>query len=57
MKKNAYGTMGEGGLNRMDNFGIFSCFQGTNSGRTLGAFYQHICLSLGGREVGRRIKI
>ena len=43
-------TMGEGGLKRMDHFGSFGGFQGTNSGRTLNVFCQHLPFSLGGVE-------
>ena len=39
--------MGEGGLKRMDNFGSFGIFQGTNYGRTLCVFCQHLPLALG----------
>ena len=49
-------TMGEGGIKRMENFGSFSSFQGTNSGRTLGVFCQHLPLALRGRDCGRRIQ-
>ena len=38
--------MGEGGLNIMDDFGSFGGFQGTDSGRTLGVFCQHIPLEV-----------
>ena len=40
-------TMGEGELKRIDEFGSFRGFQGTNSGITLGVFCQHPPFSLG----------
>ena len=43
--------MGEGGLKRMDNFGSFSGFQGTNYGRKLGVLFQYIPLDLGGSRM------
>ena len=49
--------MGEGGIKRIDDFVSFVGFQGTNSGRILGALFQHLLLSLRGTYNGRRIKI
>ena len=49
--------MVEGGINRMDNFGSFGSFQGTNSGRTLDVLFQHLHLALEGPDCGRSIKI
>ena len=48
--------MGEGGLNRMDDFGSFGIFQGTNYGRVVGIFYQHLPLALGVETVGEGSK-
>ena len=46
-----------GGLKRMDNFGSFGGFQGTNYGRTLDVLCQHLHLALGGQNCGITIKI
>ena len=48
--------MGKGGLNRMNNFVRFRCFQGTNYGRALDVFCQNLTLTLGGQDCGRRIQ-
>ena len=48
--------MGEGGLKIMGDFGTFGNFQGTDSGRTLDAFWQHLTFDLEGRDCGRRIQ-
>ena len=48
---------GEVGLKIINDFGSFSGFQGTNSGRTLGVFCQHIPLDLGGQYCWRSIQI
>ena len=48
--------MGEGGLNKMENFGSFGNLHGSNSGITLGEFYQHLPLALRGRDCDRRIQ-
>ena len=48
-------TMGEGGIKIMEYFGSFGGFQGTNSARTLGVFYLHLTLALGGQDCGIRI--
>ena len=49
-------TIREGGLKRMDDFGSFSGFQGTNSRRRLGVLFQNLSLDLGGPDCGIRIK-
>ena len=49
--------MGEGGINKIDDFGSCSGFQGTVSGRTLGVFCHNLHLALGDQYHGRRIQI
>ena len=48
--------MGEGVLNRMDNFESFGGFQGMNCVITLGVFFHNLLLALVGRDCGIRIK-
>ena len=49
-KKKVDEENGIGELKRMDDFGSFGGFQGTNSARTLGVFCQHLYLALGGQD-------
>ena len=49
--------MGEEVLKRMENFGSFVVFQGTNYGRSLDILFKHPPLALGGPDCGIRIKI
>ena len=49
-------TMGEGGLKIMDDVRSLGGFQGTNFGRTLGVFCQHLPLALGGKDCGRMVQ-
>ena len=49
-------TMGEGGLKIMYDSESFGGFQGTNSGRKLGVFCQHLPLALGVRDCSRRFR-
>ena len=56
MNKQVDEENGRGGTQDNGQFLNFVDFQGTNYGRTLGVFCQHLPLALGGRDCGIRIQ-